>query len=85
MELNLELEHIDIKIVILYGDLEETMYMKQPEGFTVGDRKDYVCKLKRSLYVQNNPQGIGTSVLMSSWQELALNVASMIPISSSCF
>jgi len=39
-----------VKIAFLYGNLEETIYTKQPKGFEVGDKKDYVCKLKRSLY-----------------------------------
>ncbi|GKB96569.1 ribonuclease H-like domain-containing protein [Tanacetum coccineum] len=32
----------------LYGDLEETIYMKPPEGYFPFDNK--VCKLKKSLY-----------------------------------
>ena len=34
----------------LYGDLEEEIYMKQPEGFVVKGKKELVCKLKKSLY-----------------------------------
>jgi len=30
VEFNLELEHMDVKIVFLYEDLEETIYIKQP-------------------------------------------------------
>lgn len=37
----------DIKTAFLYGDIEEEIYMKQPQGFTIGDK---VCKLKKSLY-----------------------------------
>ena len=32
----------------LNGELEEEVYMKQPEGFAEG-QEDLVCKLKRSL------------------------------------
>ena len=45
-----ELEQMDIKIAILQGDLEETIFMKQPEGFEDKRGKDLVCKLKKSLY-----------------------------------
>jgi len=38
-EFNLELEQMDIKIVFLYGDLEETVYLKQPKGFEIRDKK----------------------------------------------
>ena len=34
----------------LHGDLEEEIYMQQPEGFKEPSKEDYVCLLKRSLY-----------------------------------
>jgi Reverse transcriptase (RNA-dependent DNA polymerase) len=48
--LDLELEQLDIKIVFLYGDLEEEIYMVQLEGFEVKRKDNMVCKLKKSLY-----------------------------------
>jgi hypothetical protein len=30
---HLEIEQMDVKIGFLYGDLEEEIYMKHPEGF----------------------------------------------------
>jgi len=42
VEVTLELKQMDIKIVFVYRDLEEIIYMKQPEGFEVGDKKNYV-------------------------------------------
>jgi hypothetical protein len=41
---------MDVKIVFLHGDLEEEIYMKQPEGYVVKGKKEMVCKLKKSLY-----------------------------------
>jgi hypothetical protein len=41
---------MDLKTTFLHGDLEEEIYMKQPEGFVVKGKKDLVCKLKKSLY-----------------------------------
>eukprot|EP00253_Pinus_taeda_P014311 PITA_14311 len=38
------------KATFLHGDLEEEIYMKQPEGFVVKAKKKLVCKLKKSLY-----------------------------------
>ena len=50
---DLEVEQIDVKTAFLHGDLEEEIYMKQSEGFTVKGRKELVCKLKKSLYGLN--------------------------------
>eukprot|EP00253_Pinus_taeda_P033126 PITA_33126 len=41
---------MDVKTTFLHGDLEEEIYMKQPEGFAVKGKKELVCKLKKSLY-----------------------------------
>ena len=40
---------MDISHAYLNGDLEEEIYMQQPEGFEVGGL-EFVCKLKKSLY-----------------------------------
>jgi hypothetical protein len=38
----------DVKTAFLYGELEEELYLQQPEGFD--DGSGGVCRLKRSLY-----------------------------------
>ncbi|CAJ2645756.1 unnamed protein product [Trifolium pratense] len=48
--LDLEVEQMDVKTVFLHGDLEEEIYMKQPDGFQVKGKEDYVCRLRKSLY-----------------------------------
>ncbi|RVW64151.1 Retrovirus-related Pol polyprotein from transposon TNT 1-94 [Vitis vinifera] len=47
---NLELDQLDVKTAFLHGNLEEEIYMKQPEGFVDSEKSDHVCFLKKSLY-----------------------------------
>ncbi|CAA7059133.1 unnamed protein product [Microthlaspi erraticum] len=48
--LDLEVEQMDVKAAFLHGDLEEEIYMVQPEGFVKKGKEDLVCRLKKSLY-----------------------------------
>ena len=48
--LNLEIEQMDVKTDFLHDDLEEEIYMEQPEGFKVDGKEKFVCKLRKSLY-----------------------------------
>ncbi|KAE8655249.1 hypothetical protein F3Y22_tig00117034pilonHSYRG01568 [Hibiscus syriacus] len=47
---DLHLEQMDVKTTFLHGDLEEQIYMRQPEGFTQPGNEHLVCRLKKSLY-----------------------------------
>ena len=49
--LDLELEQLDVKTTFLHGDLDEEIYMEQPEGFVQHQKGRLLCKLKESLYV----------------------------------
>ena len=43
-----DLHHVDIKTAFLYGNLDEEIYMQQPEGFKEGG--DMVCHLTKAIY-----------------------------------
>jgi transposase InsO family protein len=48
-KLNLKVDHLDVETAFLNGDLEEEIFMEQPEGYAPeGKRK--VCLLQKSLY-----------------------------------
>ena len=46
---DLHLEHLYVKTTFLHGDLEEEIYMEQPEGYEVKWKEKLVCRLKKSL------------------------------------
>ena len=47
---DLELEQLDVKTAFLQGELEEDLYMRQPDGFIVHKKESHVSYLKKSLY-----------------------------------
>ena len=46
----LEIHQMDVKTAFLNGDLEEEIYLEQPEGFIVPGQEQKVCQLIKSLY-----------------------------------
>ncbi len=47
---DLEMVQLDIKTAFLYGELKETIYMRQPEGYVIPGREEEVCRLQRPIY-----------------------------------
>ena len=48
--MDLEIHQMDVKTAFLNGELEEDIYMDQPQGFVEEGTQYLVCKLKKSLY-----------------------------------
>ena len=46
----IQLQQMDVKTAFLNGELLETIYMKQPEGFAKKGEEGLVCLLHRSIY-----------------------------------
>ena len=47
---DLELEKLDVKTTFFHEDMDEEIYMHQPEGYKVEDKEHHVCRLRKSLY-----------------------------------
>ena len=47
---DMQLEQMDVKTAFFNGDLEEQIYMVQPQGFSQPGQEHLVCKLRKSLY-----------------------------------
>ena len=41
---------MDVKTAFLNGELDEEIYMEQPDGFVIDGQEGKVCKLLKSLY-----------------------------------
>jgi hypothetical protein len=46
----LTIHQMDVKTAFLNGELEEEIYMDQPDGFIANGQEGKVCKLLKSLY-----------------------------------
>lgn len=49
-EENLVLHQMDVKTAFLNGELEEDVFMEQPEGYVSKEFPEHVCKLQKALY-----------------------------------
>lgn len=62
----LDIEHLDVKTAFLNGNLEETVFMEQPEYFKLKGNEHKVCKLNKAVY--------GLKQAAKSWYEKINNV-----------
>jgi len=45
-----QMSSVDVKTAFLYGELDEELYMEQPQGFKVKNHEHKVLRLKRAIY-----------------------------------
>jgi len=45
-----KLEALDVKTVFLFNELDEEIYLKQPEGFVVECQEKKICRLRNAIY-----------------------------------
>ena len=41
---------MEVKTTFLNGEIEEEVYVEQPDGFLVHGKESHVCRLKKALY-----------------------------------
>ena len=66
----LQLHQVDITTAFLNGQLEEEVYMVQPEGFVSAGREHLVCRLKKGIYGLKQSPRCWNTTLDSHLKEL---------------
>lgn len=61
-QLDLEFQQMDVRTAFFNREIEEEIYMEQPEGFVQKGQEHLVCKLNKSLY------GLKQSVCKWNWR-----------------
>ncbi|KAL0412857.1 UNVERIFIED_CONTAM: Retrovirus-related Pol polyprotein from transposon TNT 1-94 [Sesamum radiatum] len=68
---DLEIHQMDVKTAFLNGELDEEIYMEQPEGFVVPGQEKKVCRLVKSLYGLNKLLNNGMKSLTGQFNKLS--------------
>lgn len=84
-----DISQLDISNAFLNGDLQETVYMVQPQGFIDPHRPHYVCRLNKSLYgLRQSPrtwsQRLGTYLLTLGFKKSTADPSLFIYRTKSC-
>ena len=67
---NLQLLQIDVQTAFLYGELDQKIYIKQPEGYVTPGYEHFVCLLHKGLYGLKQSSRLWYQKLQSSLIQL---------------
>ena len=82
---DMELHQMDVKTAFLNGDLNETIFMAQPEDFAIKGKEYMGCKLKKSIYGLKQASNSGNSnsmkLLRNSdlWKMMQIDASTLKP------
>jgi hypothetical protein len=75
----LKLHQTDVKIAFLNGEVEQEVYVEQPDGFVVHTNDSHVCKLKKALYGLKQAPKVWYDRIDGFLQSLGFNKSSVDP------
>ena len=75
----LKLHQMDVTAAFLNGELEEEVYMKQPEGFIADGQENLVCKLRKSTYGLKQSPRCWNSALNTQLKTMGFNQSASDP------
>ncbi|KAL0462043.1 UNVERIFIED_CONTAM: Retrovirus-related Pol polyprotein from transposon TNT 1-94 [Sesamum latifolium] len=72
-QLELQVYQLDVKSAFLNGEIEEEVYVEQPEGFIIKGKEEKVCRLNKDLYGLKQPPRAWNSKINSYFIENGFN------------
>ena len=79
VQYDLQLNQMDVVTAFLNGNLEETIYMQQPDGYIQQGKELLVCKLNKSLYGLKQSPRCWNKVLTEFMKSLGFTQSSADP------
>jgi hypothetical protein len=76
---DLDIMQLDIKTAFLYGEVDEEIYLSQPEGFVAAGKESLVCRLNKCLYGLKQAPRVWNNHFDSFLQRFGLQVSDADP------
>jgi len=80
---DLEMSQLDVKTAFLYGELDEEIYLQQPEGYVVAGKEGSICRLRKCIYGLNRLRAYGIGISITSSENLGCDQVRLIHVSTS--